>query len=158
MSNSLFFIAKPSRQMAVVVFFWGVCLSGSDHLWASCGDYLLAGHGTISLVVGHQSPVSSQSLDVYSHTLADRAGTAANSRNPKSPCASGRCHQFPIPALPESPGRGFYWKPFAFVFRMAATDRDKDSGKWGLVGDDWMAPKLFLAVGLRPPEAPYTGV
>jgi hypothetical protein len=150
-------VAQPSRITAALLLLCGVCLSGNGSVWASCGDYLLVAHGTASSIVGRQSHLPTQPLDVHSDAMTDVAGTRHNSPDPNSPCASGRCQRAPIPGMPEGPARGFYWQPFALVSHTYAADLERVFSKWGRASNDRKALKLFLAVELRPPESSSTG-
>jgi len=158
MSNPLFSLLNTSSLTAALAFFCVVSLSGNDCVLASCGDYLLVGHGNSHLIASRQSSGSSQPFDMSSHEMFDDVMTTADSRVPTSPCALGGCRQSSIPALPESPGRAFYWKPFALVCRSLATKSDRYYSRWGRVGDDEKALRLILAAEFRPPEFLFSSV
>jgi hypothetical protein len=145
-------IAEARRFIAVLLFLCGVIMSGDESAWASCGDYLMTGHGHSSAVDAHGFHGQQSTLGGHFDPKTDVLGATADSPMPESPCASGRCQNAPIPILPEGPARGFVWKPFAMIVSIAWADRGESDRSWARAGDDHLAPSLFLAVELQPPE------
>lgn len=144
--------AETSRFIAASLFLCSVLMSGDEAAWASCGDYLMTGHGHSNLVDVNGSHGQASTSGGYFDPETGLRDATAETPRPESPCASGRCQNAPIPILPEGPVRGFVWKPSALIVGITTADRNECDRSWAREGDDQPAPSLFLPVELRPPE------
>lgn len=140
------------RVIAVLSLLSGMCLSGSEVVRASCGDYLLMDHDAPG------TPRDGQMGEWHFRPGETALAMRVNDQDrpttpvPGSPCASGRCHSVPLIPPPQDSSRGFVWKGAAIVVDVGSNTADRDASSWGLPADGSAAPQPFLAVDVPPPR------
>jgi hypothetical protein len=148
--------ATGIRLIAAVSFAFLSLIWFAENAAASCGDYLLMGHGMSSHDQLSQRAKPSEKETHFGQWRWDfgfgPVQRPVAPKEPSNPCASGRCHS--VPPIPWSHdfSRSFLSKESGFD-REFVTDLARDYQlMWGRPSDRPLGDDPFLAIESPPPR------